>query len=116
MGSARFQFFTRSAASSVEWRLISANNRDLGRCAAPLGDLVSCRLAVDRLRETIDAADEIVLQDPSGDWRWLLSWQDQAVAISSRAYPRRPECLATLVQFRRSAGDAPAGLHVRTFR
>jgi len=115
MGSARFQFFTRSPGA-VEWRLISANNRELGRCTEPFLDLVACTAAVERLRDCIDAADELVLQDPTGGWRWRLLLQSQPVAGSSRAYLRRVECLATLVQFRKLTSEALAVPQLRTFR
>ena len=115
MASARYQFFTRFPRV-VEWRLISSNNRELGRCTEPYSDLVSCTAAVERLRDRIDSADELVLQDPSGGWRWRLSFQDQAVAMSCRAYTRRVECTATLLQFRRIAGEALAVPQLRIFR
>lgn len=115
MASARYQFFTRFPRA-VEWRLISANNRELGRCTEPFLDLGSCTMAVERLREGIDAADELVMQDPSGGWRWRLSFQGQSVAMSCRAYLRRVECTSTLYQFRKIAGDAVAVPQLRTFR
>jgi len=98
----------------VEWRLISANNRELGQCTEPFLELGSCTIAVDRLREGIDSADEVVAQDPSG--RWRLSLEDLPVAMSCRAYLRRVECTATLLQFRKTAGGAILVHRLRTFR
>ena len=115
MASARYQFFTRSPRA-VEWRLISANNRELGRCTEPFLDLSTCTLAVERLRDGIDSADELVMQDPAGGWRWRLTFQDQSVAMSCRAYLRRVECNATLIQFRKTAGGAALVPRLRTFR
>ncbi len=115
MASARYQFFTR-VPSAIEWRLISANNRELGRCTEPFVDLASCTMAVERLRDGIDGADELVTQDPSGGWRWRLSVQNASVAMSCRAYLRRVECTTTLLQFRKLAADAVAVPRLRTFR
>ena len=115
MATARYQFFTRFPRT-VEWRLISANNRELGRCTEPFLDMDSCTLAVERLREGIDSADEAVTQDPSGRWRWRLSFQDQLVAMSCRAYLRRVECTSTLLQFRKAAGGAVLVHQLRVFR
>lgn len=115
MTSARFQFFTRSP-QAVEWRLISSNNRELARCPEPFLDLGACLAAVDLLRDGIDAVEAVVLQDASGGWRWRLGLYDQAVATSSRAYLRRVECAATLVQFCKVAGDALVVPQLRTFR
>ncbi|MCY7373551.1 MAG: hypothetical protein LH461_07620 [Spirochaetaceae bacterium] len=115
MASARYQLFTRFPRA-VEWRLISANNRELGRCTEPFLDLGSCTTAVERLREGIDSADEVVAQDPSGRWRWRLSFEDLPVAMSCRAYLRRVECTSTLLQFRKTASGAVLVPRLRTFR
>lgn len=115
MASARFQFFTRRP-DAVEWRLISANNWELGRSATPVGSLEDCLTIVLDLSATIDGLVDEVLADPRGGWRWRLLRDGVAVAVSSRSFLRRVECESTLAQFRKLAGVAPAVPRLRTFR
>lgn len=115
MPGARFQFFTRRAGT-VEWRLISSNNWELGRCPAPFDDLAGCSAAVDRVRAGVGGAREVVSQDAAGGWRWQLRMQGDVVALSSRSHGRRVECEGTLTQFRRVAAEADSEPRLRTFR
>ena len=115
MATARFQFFTRRPAT-VEWRLISANNRDLGRSAVPAGSLDACLMVVLDLRATIDRVPDELLADPWRRWRWRLLRDGTPIAVSSRSFLRQAECEATLTQFRKQAAGAPALPHLRTFR
>ena len=115
MATARFQFFTRRPAT-VEWRLISANNWELGRSAVPVGTLEACLRVVLDLRATIDGFTDEVLADPRGGWRWRLLRDGTPIAVSSRSFLRRVECEATLAQFRKLAAGAPVLPQLRTFR
>jgi hypothetical protein len=115
MASARYQFFTRRP-DAVEWRLISANNWELGRGAAPVRTLEDCLTIVLEIGATIDGFVEEVLPDPRGGWRWRLLRDGAAVAVSSRSFLRRVECESTLAQFRKLAGVAPVVPRLRTFR
>ena len=114
MATARFQFFTRRPATA-EWRLISSNNWELGRCSAPRRDLDTCVHEVLSLRESIDRAVEDVVADPKGGWRWRLALDGVPIAVSSRSFLRRVECESTLAQFRKVAATAPAVPRLRTF-
>lgn len=115
MAGARFQLFTRRAGA-VEWRLISANNWELGRCVSTYDDAFLAIEAVEALRNAVNDARRVVAAQPTGGWRWRLFVDDQPVAQSSRAYLRRLECEGMLEQFRRHVPDAPVPLEVRTFR
>ena len=114
MPTARFQFFTRQPAT-VEWRLISANNRELGRCPTPFGSLADCVAAALALQAMIDGLTEAVFPVGRSGWRWRLLLDDNVVATASRSFPRRVECTSTLAQFRRLAGDAPVVPTLHTF-
>jgi len=70
MASARYQLFTRFPRA-VEWRLISANNRELGRCTEPFLDLSSCTMAVERLREGRPSGD-VARVRASWERRWAI--------------------------------------------
>lgn len=115
MPGARFQFFTR-AVGAVEWRLISANNWELGRCPSPFENLETCLAAVTEVKAAVDSAVVEVYLDPVGSWRWRLKVEGSPVAVSSRSYSRRIECEGTLSQFRKVAPDAEAVPRLRAFR
>ena len=91
----------------VAWRLVGANNRELGRSAEVFDDIVACRAAIDHVRERIGAADAaVVLNDSSGLWTWRLAIDSKTVAAASRAYQRRRECSYNLAQFVGAASAA----------
>jgi hypothetical protein len=118
MASPRFQFFTRRTAL-VQWRLISANNWEIGRCAAPMGSLEDCVAAVLNVQASIDSLVEEILSDGRGGWRWRLLCDDDdgvVVAVASHGFQRRIECESTLAQFRKTASDAAVVPTLRTFR
>lgn len=115
MAGARFQLFTRRAGA-VEWRLMSANNWELGRCVSTYDDASLAAEAVKVLRGTVADARRVVAAQPTGGWRWRLFVGDDPVAQSSRAYLRQLECEGVLEQFRRHVPDAPIPMEVRTFR
>ena len=108
MGQARFLIVTRPARSGTgrgepytAWRLLSANNRELGRGLADFRDEESCRQAVVRLRTDLDRAVAVMRRDqPTSMWGWRLDVDGQPVALSARSYRRQRECLYNLAQFR----------------
>jgi hypothetical protein len=114
MPSARFQLFTRRHAT-VEWRLISANNWELGRCPSARPDRASCLADVLHLQTRLDGGEEEIVPGPRGGWRWRLLVDGDVVAISSRSFQRRVECEATLRQFRKVAAMASVVPTVRSF-
>lgn len=82
------------------WRLAAANNRELARSASVFADLDDCRMAVARLRESIDAATPAtVVDDATGLRAWHLSIDGELVAVSARRYHRQRECLYSLAHF-----------------
>ena len=105
MTDARFEMYAvvpRTAArartdqlASVTWRLLSGNNRDLGRAATGFADPAACLAAVQRLREMLHSAVVTVgSPDGRGRWTWRVRLDDAEVAISSRAYQRRVQAEA----------------------
>ncbi|NHC47223.1 hypothetical protein [Motilibacter aurantiacus] len=113
MASSRFQFFDRGRG--IEWRLVSANNRELGRAARSYPLLPDTVAAVDALRAEADAAVHWLEQDESGRWRWKASLRGEVVAAASRDYLRRAECEAALGLFRDAARTATAQPVVHRF-
>lgn len=84
----------------VGWRLVGANNRELGRSAEAFGSLATCQAAVTRLREQIAAARGfLTMSDMTGSWTWRLELEGRAVAVAGRAYQRHRECQYNFSQF-----------------
>ena len=85
----------------VAWRLLGANNRELGRSGATYLDLVDCVASIDALKRVISATPGLVAPEPAtGSWYWRLDADAVAVAVAGRAYRRQRECFYSLEQFR----------------
>ncbi|MFF3242825.1 hypothetical protein ACFYWY_03590 [Streptomyces sp. NPDC002870] len=84
----------------VGWRLVGANNRELGRSAEVFGSLAECQAAVTRLREKVAGARVLLtMPDAAGSWTWHLEIEGRAVAVAGRRYLRQRECQYNLSQF-----------------
>src|SRR5581483_5841570 len=71
------------------WRLIGANNRELGRSASSFASYLSVRRAAQYLQEHASRLVRRTLVDPAtGRWGWRLDLDDLAVAMSGRWYER----------------------------
>jgi len=76
-------------AEGATWRLLSNNNRDLGRAATIFSDVDSCAAAVERVRRLGEQAVAVSMRDGRADWTWRVHVDQVAVAVSSRHYHRR---------------------------
>lgn len=84
----------------VVWRLVGANNRELGRSAGVSPGLAACREAVVALREGIEhAVSSATVSNVTGMWSWRMEIDGQAVAVSGREYRRQRECHYNLANF-----------------
>jgi hypothetical protein len=80
------------------WRLLGANNRELGRGAVVYPDDASCLSDLYRGQAgAIDAHSESVQQ--GGQWTWRLSVDGVPFAVAPRAYQRQRECHYSFQQF-----------------
>jgi hypothetical protein len=71
------------------WRLMGANNRELGRSALSFLSYPLARRAVMQLKRGIERLVPHSTTDPlTGRWGWRLDLDDLAVAVSSRWYER----------------------------
>lgn len=81
------------------WRLLGANNRELGRAAQFFVDERACRQGVTMLRHRLPALQSAMWCDDTGRWAWRLEDQKRPVAIAGRAYLRQREAVYNLEQF-----------------
>jgi hypothetical protein len=103
----------RQLDAPVTWRLLSGNNRDLGRAAAPAADAEACLAALDRLRAAL-ASPAVVVSSPDGRsrWTWRISVDEVDAAVSSRVYQRRVQAEAACAVFLSLAAGAPVAVGV----
>lgn len=101
------------SAGGVGWRLLGANNRELGRSSIAYPDAEAALAAVAQIRVlAVDGVAHIV-HDPSvGTWSWQLEGgAGPVVATSGRGFRHERECRYNLEQFREAAPAAPAQDH-----
>ena len=91
------------------WRLLGANNRELGRGVGQLETVEECEQVIESLRRyPADRLDARISFDPHArGWSWLVALGPIEVARSARSFSRQRECLNSLDQFRARIGDAP---------
>ena len=77
------------AGSWYGWRLIGANNRELGRSALSFVSYQLARRAILQLKQGIGRLVHHSTTDPrTGRWGWRIDLEESAVAVSSRWYER----------------------------
>ena len=78
-----------SGGSWYGWRLIGANNRELGRSALSFASDQLARRAILQLKQGIGRLVHHSTTDPrTGRWGWRIDLEESAVAVSSRWYER----------------------------
>ena len=93
----------------VGWRLLGANNRELGRSSGAFPDAEVALASIARLREISEVAEAHIVHDPSsGLWEWHLYDDGVAVSNSGRGFRHERECRYNLEQFRTCAPTSPA--------
>jgi uncharacterized protein YegP (UPF0339 family) len=114
MAQPRFQLvpgarLVGGAGTGIGWRLLGANNRELGRSASAYPDAEAALDGVGHVREIAVLAQAHIVHDSSnGMWAWQVHDSDGAVAATSgRGFRHERECRYNLEQFRSTAPSAP---------
>ena len=91
----------RTKYDKVAWRLLGANNRELGRSPVWYADVESCRDAVRVLKREIASVTPAMTTAglPGGAWSWRLAVSGKPVAMAGRPYHRQRECAYNLSHF-----------------
>lgn len=98
-----------SAGGGVGWRLLGANNRELGRSAVSYADAEDALAALGRVRRLAHLGDAHVVHDQvTGLWAWHLDDDGVLVATSGRGFRHERECRYNLEQFQAAAPTSPA--------
>ncbi len=115
---AHFQLFAVTSTSPIKWRLLSGNNRELGRAVDAYPDVESCLVAVKQFVESLDDLTGLVRRRDGDGWAWWLASEGGTVVTCGRSYDRQIRCEQALLNFRQLAAsaDASSGLVVTASR
>jgi hypothetical protein len=84
----------------ILWRVLSANNRELGRSFTAFSCLQDAEDDFVGFRSDVSAAEPFIEHAVGGvEWKWTLRLLDTPRARSSRGYERLRECHYSLSQF-----------------
>jgi hypothetical protein len=89
----------RPDGSWFSWRLLSGNNREIGRGASAYGTELGCLSAITRIQVRAEYCVPLVGARPTGQWWWQLELDGERMAVAGRAYQRQRECRYNLGQF-----------------
>ena len=90
------------------WRVLSANNRELGRSFTAFSSLRDAEEDFELFRASVANAAPCIEHAVGGvEWKWTLRIEDIPRARSSRGYERLRECHYSLSQFLDAAPSAP---------
>jgi hypothetical protein len=111
-GLAHIQLFANTYESPLRWRLLSANNREIGRGVAEFADEEACRLAVKHLQNGIEELESSVRRAASSEWTWELTAAGEPAVRSGHSFARQIRCEQGLLQFRHHVVEAKVGRNV----
>ena len=111
-GLAHIQLFASTYNSPLRWRLLSGNNREIGRGVAEFADAEACRLAVKHLQNGIDLLESSVRRAASSEWTWELTASGEPAVRSGHPFARQIRCEQGLLQFLHQVVDAEVGRNV----
>lgn len=106
---AHIQLFARGPGESVQWRLLSGNNRELGRGVNHCPDTARCLAGVSQLRSRFTEARGCIRRSARGVWSWELELDGLPVATSGHDFARLIRCQQGLARFAASFPTAPVG-------
>lgn len=106
---AHIQMYARGIGQSVQWRLLSGNNRELGRGVHRSPDLARCLAAVTELRERFADVRSVIRRSDRGVWSWELELDGLPVASPGHDFPRLIRCQQSLARFAENFVTAPVG-------
>jgi hypothetical protein len=107
-----FQLFALDERSAVRWRLLSANNRELGRGYAAHTGSEACIVAIAAMLERLD---DLVAQTRRRDgnlWRWALVADEVLVVVGGHGYDRQIRSEEAAGRFRAQAHSARINTHI----
>jgi hypothetical protein len=108
-GQAHFQLFAQDDRSDIRWRLLSANNRELGRGCETYRTAENCMLAIKHLIGQLDDLVPHIRRREGNLWQWSLVIASVPIVIGAHAYDRQVRSQEAASRFLRDASDARLG-------
>ena len=87
-------------AGLVGWRVLGANNRELGRSAGPFWQVEEAYQAAHEAQAVLKGTVTRFWADDLGAWFWNIDLDGEELAVSGRGYRRQRECIYSIEQFR----------------
>lgn len=108
----QIQLFSPAPDATVNWRLLSGNNREAGRGSIPAPDIHGCLLLVATLQAGVGEMQRRVRRAEPNHWAWELHLDGAVHAVASHRFDRLIRCEQALTQFVAEFASAPirAGL------
>lgn len=104
------QLFSRTFGAPVRWRMLSGNNREIGRGVESYPDLESCRIGVKEMQSQLHELEPGIRRMTSNEWAWLLARDSHVIAMSGHGFNRLIRCEQGLAQFLANVREAEIGL------
>ncbi len=102
-----FHLYSGPPSGGVRWRLLAANNRELGRGSLVYSDAEACRAGLARTVVELPTMERVVIRLDRTRWMWQLRKDGVDVVASGHAFERRPRCEEAWERFLRFAPVAP---------
>jgi hypothetical protein len=103
------QLFTLRPRPEVHWRLLSGNNREVGRGAEMYADVEAAIVAIKQFQlRVVELVPQVGRASPN-HWRWTLSLAATTVVASGHPFDRQIRCKQALAQFLSLFSSAPIG-------
>ncbi|MCW2494735.1 hypothetical protein [Jatrophihabitans sp.] len=106
------QLFGTSVTAPVRWRLLSGNNRDMGRGFDQFDDAETCRLAIKQLQADAAELESRIQRVAPSRWQWQIVTDKLVVAAAGHPFDRLIRCEQGMSQFLEHFGTAPIGASV----
>ncbi len=101
-----FHLYSSPPSGGVRWRLLGANNRELGRSCLAYPDIDLCRAGLATTLLELTLLVPAVMRVDRGHWGWRLRADGRDVVGSAHAFDRRPSCQAACARFIEQAPHA----------
>jgi hypothetical protein len=96
---AHVQLFTTLTSAHIGWRLLSGNNREIGRGANAFPDVECAVVAIKQSQLLVAAFEPRIRRIATSHWRWELLSADVPHIASGHSFDRQIRCEQGLEQF-----------------
>jgi hypothetical protein len=103
------QLFGAAVTAPVRWRLLSGNNRDMGRGFGEFVDAETCRIAIKQLQADASELKARIQRVGPSSWQWQILTDVLVVAAAGHPFDRLIRCEQGMAQFLENFARAPIG-------